>query len=278
MGRVTVISDTHLSPRRAYNVANFRAAVEHVNADPPDFVVHAGDVSYDAVDDAEERAFARESHRDLAAPLVVIPGNHDLGDNGVEPWKGEAPTEARRAAWLAEWGADRFAVDLAGWRLIGIDNLLVGTGLASEAEQERWLGEQLAGAADVALFMHKPLYTEAIDDGATKMALERPARRRLLELLAGSAVRLVVSGHVHRYRTGRLYDGVDFVWAPSATQSARDRGDGTDRSPGVIELTFTPGRYEHRRVRPAGTVDNDLSGLLDRYGSPRFYPERPVAR
>jgi hypothetical protein len=108
------------------------------------------------------------------------------------------------------------------------------------------------------------------------MALERPARRRLLELLGGSNVRLVVSGHVHRYRTGVLYDGVEYIWAPSTTQSARERGDGTDRSPGLIELTFTPGHYEHRRVRPAGTVDNDLSGLLDRYGSPRFYPERPL--
>jgi 3',5'-cyclic AMP phosphodiesterase CpdA len=154
--------------------------------------------------------------------------------------------------------------------------------LPAEADQERWVAEQLAGAAEhglaVALFMHKPLYTDALDDDSTAMALERPVRPRLVELLAGSPVRVVVSGHVHRYRSGPLYGGVDAIWAPSTTQSARDRGDGTDRSPGVIELTFTPGRYEHRRVRPAGTADNDLSGLLDQYGSPRFYPERPLPR
>ena len=58
--RVVQISDTHLSPTRAYAVPNVRAILAWLAADPPDLVVHTGDVTADDPDDAGEADFARQ--------------------------------------------------------------------------------------------------------------------------------------------------------------------------------------------------------------------------
>jgi hypothetical protein len=193
--RVTQISDTHLSAKRAWSVPNFEAVLRHLAADPPDLVVNTGDIILDDPDDADDAAFAHSLHEQIEAPWVAVPGNHDIGDNGVAPWQGQRPTEERLERFIRQWGADRFAVDADGWRLLGCNNLLVGTGLPAETEQEDWLREQLAGADRVALFVHKPicLTDPEVDDGAGG-PLELPERLRFWSLLQGSSVRLVASG------------------------------------------------------------------------------------
>ena len=58
--RIVQISDTHLSHRRAYAVPNVEAILDWIEADPPDLVVHTGDITADDPDDAEEAEFARQ--------------------------------------------------------------------------------------------------------------------------------------------------------------------------------------------------------------------------
>src|SRR4029453_7559848 len=72
--RIVQISDTHLSHRRAYAVPNVAAILDWIDADPPDLVIHTGDVSADDPDDGAERAFA---HRFLCEPdrgVARVPG------------------------------------------------------------------------------------------------------------------------------------------------------------------------------------------------------------
>lgn len=272
--RVTQISDTHLSAKRAWSVPNFEAVLRHVAADPPNLVVNTGDIILDDPDDADDAAFAHALHERIAAPWVVVPGNHDIGDNGVAPWQGQRPTEERCQRFIRQWGADRFSVDADGWRLVGCNNLLVGTGLAAEAEQEDWLRAQLAGADRVALFVHKPicLTDPEIDDGAGG-PLELPERLRFWSLLRGSNVRLVASGHLHRYKAGELPGGIVTVWAPTAAFLGRDWHDGAIRNAGIVEYELDGDEIRYQLVAPEGMRDFAVSELMEAYGSLRFAPE-----
>jgi len=87
----------------------------------------------------------------------------------------------------------------AGWCFIGLNSLLMNTGLASEAEQFDWLASQLSavGGKPLALFLHKPLYLKRADDpelAATAIRyIPQPARSRLIEMFAGVDLRLVAS-------------------------------------------------------------------------------------
>ncbi len=111
-----------------------------------------------------------------------------------------------RAPFLAAFGEDRWQFEAASWRFIGLNSLVMNTGLSVEAEQFDWLAAQLAqaGGKPVALFLHKPLFLNAPDDpelAATSIRyVPMPARSRLIEMLGAVDLRLVASGHVHQRR------------------------------------------------------------------------------
>jgi 3',5'-cyclic AMP phosphodiesterase CpdA len=277
--RVTQISDTHLSAKRSWSVPNYEAVLRHLNAELPDFVVNTGDIILDDPDDLDDAAFALALHQRITVPWFALPGNHDVGDNGISPWQDQPPTEARLQRFVDIWGADRFSVDADGWRLVGCNNLLVGTGLPAEAEQEEWLRDQLAGAERVALFLHKPICLTAPDaDDGPGGPLELPERLRFWSLLQGTSVRLIASGHLHRYKAGELPGGIATVWAPTAAFLGRDWHDGAVRDAGIIEYVLDGDRVSHRLVVPAGMQNFMVSEVMDTYGSLRFAPELPWER
>jgi 3',5'-cyclic AMP phosphodiesterase CpdA len=275
--RLTQISDTHLSAKRAWAAPNFEAVVRHLAANPPDLIVNTGDVVLDDPDDDEDVAYAYGLHQQLPAPWLVIPGNHDVGDNGAEPWQDEPPTPARLERFVERWGADRFSIDLDGWRIIGANNLLVGTGLAAEKEQADWLRQHLHGHDRVALFVHKPIcLTHPLADDGLGGPLELPARLRFWSILEGSGVRLVASGHLHRSKAGTLPGGIETVWAPATSFLGRDRADGAVRRAGIVEYEFDGDTVRYRMVIPDGMRDFEIGGIMETYGSLRFAPEAPV--
>jgi 3',5'-cyclic AMP phosphodiesterase CpdA len=272
--RLTQISDTHLSPARPWAVPNFEAILRHLEADPPDLVVNTGDIILDDPDDTADAAFAHELHERIPARWVVLPGNHDVGDNGVAPWQNQPPTVERRQRFIDRWGADRFSIDLDGWRIVGCNDLLVGTGLEAEHDQEAWLRSQLSGAERVALFLHKPIcITELEVDDGPGGPLELPGRLRFWSLIEGSNVRLVASGHLHRYKTGRLPGGIMTVWAPTAAFLGRDWQDGAIRQAGIVEYVLDGDEIRQHFVVPEGMRDFAVSDLMDTFGSLRFVPE-----
>src|ERR1700685_1768011 len=139
--RLTQISDTHLARRMTPLIDNFHRVSEHIDAERPDLVVNSGDVSFDGPTERDDLEFARTLHGALPVACRYLPGNHDIGDNptAVGPVPTQAITEARLKAYRAILGEDRWRFDAAGWCFIGLNSLIMNTGLSGGTEQVEWL-------------------------------------------------------------------------------------------------------------------------------------------
>ena len=269
--RLTQISDTHLARRLKLLTENFNRVSEHIDATRPDLVLNTGDVSFDGPTSRDDLAFAKELHAALPVDCLYLPGNHDIGDNptAVAAAPKRLPTEATRAAFVRELGEDRWHFDAAGWCFIGLNSLIMNTGLDCEAEQFDWLAAQL-GKADgrpVALFLHKPLFLDVPYDPEQEATsfryVPQPARRRLIEMFGKVDWRLVACGHVHQ-RRDYTFERVRHVWAPSTgfiIDDARQELIGIKET-GLVEYRFQPDSFEVRHVRAPGQVNVDLDMLF----------------
>jgi 3',5'-cyclic AMP phosphodiesterase CpdA len=269
--RLTQISDTHLARRLTKLTANFERLCDHIDTTRPDLVINTGDMAFDAPGSPDDLAFARSLHDALPVPCRYLPGNHDIGDNPTQvgPRLSHPVNEKDRQAYLAAFGDDRWRFEAAGWCFVGLNSLVMNSGLLAEAEQFDWLAAELASTRGkpVALFLHKPLYLDAPDDpelAASAIRYVPPApRRRLLEMLRGVDLRLVGSGHVHQ-RRDYSYRGLRQIWAPSAGFIISDKRQERIalKEVGLVEYRFTPDSVEVRHVRASGMVDVDLDELL----------------
>ena len=269
--RLIQISDTHLARRLPTLTQNFHRVSEYIDARRPDLVVNSGDLAFDGPTNRDDLEFARELHAALPVACRYLPGNHDIGDNPTElgPAPPQPATEQERQNFLSIFGEDRWRFDAAGWRFIGLNSLVMNTGLASEIEQYDWLASQLSSAdgKPVALFLHKPLYLNSPEDPELAASAIRyipmPARSRLVEMLRAADLRLVASGHVHQ-RRDFTYRHIRHVWAPSAgfiIPDAMQEVIGT-KEVGLVEYRFQPDSFEVRHVRAPGQIDVDLDSLI----------------
>src|SRR3984893_10694275 len=221
--RLTQISDTHLARRLTRLTDNFHRLSEYIDSRRPDLVVNSGDLAFDGPSHRDDLEFAKTLHAALPVACRTLPGNHDIGDNPtkVGPPPSQQVSEQSRQKYLSIFGEDRWRFEAAGWCFIGLNSLVMNTGLASEAEQFDWLASQLSSAnrKPVALFVHKPLFLNSPRDpelAATAIRyVPMPARSRLVEMLRAVDLRLVASGHVHQ-RRDFTFGHVRHVWAPSA--------------------------------------------------------------
>ena len=269
--RLIQISDTHLARRLTRLTDNFDRVREYIDAERPDLVINTGDLAFDGPTSRDDLEFARELHASLPVACRYLPGNHDIGDNPtrVGPVPPHPASEADLERFLAIFGEDRWRFEAAGWCFIGLNTLIMNTGLASEALQFDWLASQLAKAdgRPVALFLHKPLYLNAPDDPELAASAIRyvpmPARSRLIQMFGRVDLRLVASGHVHQIRDF-TYGHVRHVWAPSAGFVISDKRQELIgvKATGLVEYRFQPDAFEVRHVRAPGQVDVDLDSLL----------------
>jgi len=269
--RLTQISDTHLARRLTRLTDNFDRVRDYIDAKRPDLVINTGDLAFDGPTSRDDLEFARELHASLPVACRYLPGNHDIGDNPtkVGPVPPHPASEADRERFLAVFGEDRWRFEAAGWCFIGLNTLIMNTGLASEAEQFDWLASELAtvDGRPVALFLHKPLYLNAPCDPELAASAIRyvpmPARSRLIQMFRRVDLRLVASGHVHQIRDF-TYGHVRHVWAPSAGFVISDKRQEVIgvKAVGLVEYRFQPDGFEVRFVRAPGQVDVDLDSLL----------------
>ncbi len=231
--RIVQVTDTHFSVADGVP-AQWPPTITWLRDDPPDLVVHTGDIVLADPDDEADRQFAKELLDQVPVPYVVIPGNHDVGFFGEE----EA-LPRRLTAFRATWGDDRFLLDDAGWRIVGIDTYLLGT-----PDHDAWLRSAVRAGRPVLVFVHQPVRGDPTD-GWEMTAAARDAFEGAVD---GADVRVVASGHRHcSLHAGRA------VWAPSL-QFSSDGIAGCDPRPGVVEHVITPdGRHRHRVIRPWGS-------------------------
>jgi len=269
--RIILISDTHLTEPATAFTANVQAAIDWIEAERPDLVVHLGDITADGANHPDQFAFARRVLSRISAPLLVLPGNHDIGDNpphgGI---KEPAYADARLAAFRASLGQDRWSTTGEGWTLLGLNAQVFGTGGAEEAVQAAWLEHTLAEAqGPLALFLHKPLMLEsAVEDLVHSRFLPPEPRRALMRRLQNHDLRVIATGHVHQHRH-RTIDGVLHLWAPSAAfiipEPAQERLG--RKQVGLVALDLDHAGPRARLVTPPGMTDVDV---LDH---PDIYPQ-----
>jgi len=222
-----VIADTHIRPAGADTQAVYPSDAEHTaraeravrmlcDRDPA-FVVHLGDLthtvpgldSYDAAQERAKRVFA-----ELACPLVVAPGNHDVGDK-PDPLAPAPPVdEAGCAAFERHWGPTWRSWDHGGCHFVTLNASLLNSGLDLERQQRRWLEADLDGAERCFVMLHYPPFIHAPDEPPHYDNLAEPARSWLLSLIEQHDVEALFAGHVHNVFLNR-HAGVPVVAGPA---------------------------------------------------------------
>lgn len=240
--KIVQISDTHLTAAGGPTEDAFRLLSRHLNDEVrPDLVVHSGDIQVLDPDDAADRAHSRELLDLIDAPLLVIPGNHDVGMPGMNAWAGISVTDQRVGAHVAAFGPDHWRHDADEAVLLGINSELLGSGLQLEADQWRWLEQtfgDLPEGRPVLLFLHKPLWSVTDEPVDHQVDVEPVARDRLLGLVDGVDLRAVGCGHLHRYRQVQRGRTIE-VWAPATAFLASVDGELPDsrQELGYVEYT-----------------------------------------
>jgi len=268
------ITDTHLSAQKPFFVANFERVAAHLAAEKPDLVINTGDVSLNGADLVEDLTSALSLHEGLGLPWLAIPGNHDLGDNQEIARK--QPTNAeRRNRWLEVFGRDHWVRDVPGWRLLGINSLLLGSDIPEAAEQEAFIAEAVKdlGAMKLVLFMHKPLFHKTLADAEIGGHAVNPVpRARLLAALGDIRPTVVCCGHLHEYRE-EAHGGIHQIWAPAISFTLSDwflPTHGGVHIVGYVRLELNEdGTFRSELVQPDGIVALDLADFPDAYGDLR---------
>lgn len=198
---VAQLTDTHVvdpsdtdstDERYVDNNARLALAVERLNAETvqPDVVVATGDLTDNGT--AAEMALLTECLSRLRAPLLALPGNHDLRSTFA-------------AAFDQPWASDNnlsWVVDVGDHRIVGLDTIKPGShGGLFDAEREVWLDETLSAGKDQAtiLAMHHPPFLSGIH-WMDQMALEGADRFEALIARHPTVVR-IICGHLHRPMT-----------------------------------------------------------------------------
>jgi hypothetical protein len=173
------------------------------------------------------------------------------------------------ADYRHSFGPDRWCVQADAWRLVGLNALVLATGLAEEQAQFEWLTRSLGqGDGPIGLFLHKPLFRDHIDEDIVHLRyIAKPARQRLAAILAEHDVRFVAAGHTHQVRRHRSA-GIDHIWAPSAAYTVPDFRQERigEKCVGVMLLTLDACDHSFTHVIPAGLTPYTLMDF------PHIYP------
>lgn len=207
------ISDTHFGPTLDYSyfgyspVENFRILADLINdfPQPPDFVMHTGDLSHDR--SPESYQVATEMIGLLKVPVYFANGNHDDRAHLRRLINGQGSGET--VDYTFEVKGERFVV-LDGWK----PGILEPAGRLSE-DQLDWLRAELArDGGPLTVFLHyvpfqmgSPWLDERMIllNGEALHEVLRPARDRL---------RGVFFGHLHR-SCHIIRDGITYTSVPS---------------------------------------------------------------
>lgn len=257
--RIVQVSDTHISATHTHFQANVDIIAQAIDALKPDLIVHTGDISMDGALTTADLELAARWNDARPAEVLAIPGNHDVGDLATN--RPDQPvTAARLADWAEIVGPDRWKRSYGGWQFIGINAMILGTGLPQEDDQYAWLASELDADRPVALFTHKPLCIESLAEGPRGYWTIAPEpRARLLDALAGKPVRLIASGHLH-IQHEQVIDGTRHLWGPASSFIVGPAQEdlGGERVLGLVEHVLEGGGITSRFIRPQGLEELQL--------------------
>ena len=275
------VSDTHLSRTHGYFQDNWDAFVECATEEKPDFVFVTGDMCFNGPANPDDIAYAREQMDRLPCPWRAIPGNHDIGDVPPDRKLDHPISPDRRAVYRQYFGEEYWIEDLGGWRFVGLNAQLMGSGLPDEPDQMVFLEDALAGANNrpVALLVHKPLFRLAAEEAEESRSTVHPdGRRATIALCEKFRVRLVACGHRHCYRS-HSHKSTRLIWAPATAfidTRKKNEGPRMKRRAGYIRYRFDGRRFAHDLVEPALFINHDMRNWMAQAGSTTKLPARPL--
>jgi len=238
--RILHLSDTHFAGDggRHYGVVDtaehLRRALAHVGHLLFDLVVVSGDVSEDGTEESYRRI------RDQLTPwaqargarVVFAMGNHDQREPFRTILGGGQPDAGERE--LPGIDLERPVVSVAsaaGWRVIVLDSSVPGAGYgALPPEQISFLRAELAAQAEhgtVVVVHHPPVRAQT--DLLQALALDERDGAALIDVVQGTDVRVILSGHYHLPIT-EFVAGVPVTVAPGVTNISRSFGDPAEES------------------------------------------------
>lgn len=191
-------------------------AVRAINKlDPkPRFVVLCGDLVHAMPGTRWRKEQTEDLQQVLSAlrgdvPLVMVSGNHDLGN---------APTAESVEEFCQTWGDDYFSFWAGGVLFLVLNSQLLADAShcpGLQRDQDLWLEQQLDLARQrqcrcAVVFQHIPLFLHSIDEDDDYFNLTRDVRRDLADRFSRAGVKAVFSGHYHRNAGGR-YGDLDMV-------------------------------------------------------------------
>jgi len=253
--RVAHLSDLHFGEADPARVAEMAA---DVRAAAPDAVAISGDLTRRAQPEEFEAAFTFLAGLD--APLLVVPGNHDIPHSAL--W--ERFMAPKRRWQRARLTAPAERLDLPGLRLIGLDTV----------SRAQWHADWSAGAvpqhrlerleADLAqgrgtrtvVVCHHPLVHAA---WARKRRSPRGATATIA-LLRQEGVAAVLCGHLHRAEITRLAQQTEPTapWQVMAPSAFSPRGVGAVNGWNLLEWEEGRLRVTTREVTARGWRDRVL--------------------
>ncbi len=249
MHRIAHLSDLHFGAELPEVVA---ALAEELNRDPPDLIAISGDLTMRAR--RREFTAARAFIDGLRAPVLAVPGNHDI----VSYWLPERFTEpyARWRHFIAPQTEPVFQDQRIG--VVGL-NTARRAGLYLDWSRGRVGHTRLARAEARLAAMpeglvrivvaHHPFLPPRAAPGARTVG----GAARALETFARHGVRLVLSGHLH----------VGDVAEPAREAGVAATGTATAAGPLMVVLSSTttsrrlrgePNAFNEIRIAPDGGV------------------------
>ncbi len=264
--RIVQISDTHVLCGGEVTTGNPERIVEFVNLVlRPDLVVHSGDVVGLDPDDDADRSAAVAILAKLKAPMLVVPGNHDVGAGGPDPWMGLGVTSERVAGHNRVFGEVPFLERAGEWELLGLNSEVLGSGLPEERAQWDWLEGVLANpeGPPLIVLMNRPMWNDRPTREPDANTIPEASRRRLLELPGAVRIRALGNGHLHWYRTMQRTELLE-VWCPSTSML----GPVYEETPafnetGVVEWCLDDDRVTARFRAPVDLVQRDPSDVTE---------------
>ncbi len=225
---VALVTDTHV--RVAYDDGQlaFPSDVDHnarnrtmaaaLAAMDPALIVHLGDVVHPIPTLPTHREALREAHAiygTLGVPLLVVPGNHDVGDKRTTA-NAPAHVEEGRQAFREQWGPPFQSRNVGGCHFVVVDATLLDADTEEAHAQRAWLEADLAGDHDrIFVFTHYPPFLCDPDEPEHYDNVGPEGRAWFLDQVVRHGVEAVLTGHVHRFFYNR-YLGVDIYTLPSA--------------------------------------------------------------
>lgn len=217
------------------NNERLRLAVERLNAESvqPVAVLATGDLTDNGT--AAEMEILAELLEPLRAPVLALPGNHDVRETFRPAFDMPWATEDDHLSW---------ATDVGDLHIIGLDTLRPGShaGLF-DAERQQWLTEALAASGNrpTVVAMHHPPFHSGIHWMDT-MSLEGMSEFRKIIASRSNVIR-IVCGHIHRPLTATI-SGVTATVAPSTIHHVE-----LNLAPdAVVEVIQDPSGYQLHHI------------------------------